>query len=113
MRPHPDNFNRFDVVQNLVHKAVLNIDSSRACAREITDEFFVRWRPSIGILCQDTEEFFRLWFQSGSDELLRIAFGLVGEDKSPAHQSSSCLHFSTGVFSPFTIESRIPGIDVR
>lgn len=89
MCPHADNFNCFDVIKHLVYKAMLDIDPTGAGLREVTDKFFVGWRRLIRILRQDFKQALGLGLQAGSDEFLRIALGLAGVGKSPAHQSSS------------------------
>jgi len=113
MGPHADDFHCLDIIHHLIYKARLDIDSAGASAGKITNELFVwRWRL-IGILGQNFQKPFRLRLQTGPAELLRVAAGLISVDQYPTHQSSSFLHFSTGVFHPLIIESLMPGIEFR
>ena len=43
MRPHPDYLNGFDMVENLVNKAMLDIDSSGESSGKISYKLLV-WR---------------------------------------------------------------------
>ena len=43
MRPHPDYLNGFDIVENLVNKAMLDIDSSGESSGKISHKLSV-WR---------------------------------------------------------------------
>lgn len=111
--PHSDDFDGLDVVENLVDETMLNINSSGACSRKVTDKLLIgRW-GLVGIFGQNPKELFCLGFKTRPRDLFRIAPGLIGIDKRPTHQSRSGLHFSTGVFNPLAIDSRMPGIDVR
>lgn len=42
MRPHPNDFDRLDVFQDLIDKAVLDVDPARACPGKGADGLFVR-----------------------------------------------------------------------
>jgi|GEM_PF-6092407 len=83
MSPHPNDFHNSIVFENLVDKPMLNIDPSRIRSSQIASELF-------GIFLS----------------LFRI-------NKRPFHQESSGEHFSTGVFKPRTIDSRILGIESK
>ena len=51
MRPHSNNFNRFDVVKNLINETMLYADSSGIRTSEVTDEFFKkRWILDKGLV---------------------------------------------------------------
>jgi len=57
--PHTDDFDGLHVVENLVDETMLNIDSSGAGSRKVTDELLIgRWRL-VGIFGQDLEELLR------------------------------------------------------
>ncbi len=43
MSPHSDDLDGLDVFQDLIDKAMLNVDPSRICAEEIAQELF-EWR---------------------------------------------------------------------
>ena len=113
MCPHSDDLDSLDVVQNLVDETMLNIDSSGARSRKVSDKLLIRRWDFVGIFGENFEEFLCLGLKTRPRKLFRIAPGLMGIDKRPAHQSRSALHLSAGVFNPLTIDSRIPGIDVR
>lgn len=52
-------------------------------------------------------------FNPAAASFFCVSLRQFGEDKCPFHQESSGEHFSTGVFSPRTIDSRILGIESR
>ena len=111
--PHPDDLHRFDVIQNLINQAMLDIDPAGASAGEVADELFIRRRGLIWVPRKDSEELFRLGLKAGTGDLPGVPSCLSGENQSPAHQSRTLEHFSTGVFSPLMMDSRIPGMAVR
>lgn len=113
MRPHADDLHRFFGWEHLVDEAVLDVDSARVGAGKIADEL-LKWRRVLkGVSCEDVEHPFRLGAEAGCRELLGIFLGLSCEDKRPGYHLSLVRHFLTGVFSPFRIDSLIPGIDRR
>jgi len=113
MRPRPDDLHRFDVIKNLVHKAVLDADPPGACAGKVPNQFLVRGRALIWVGGQNIEKPLCLGFEPRTRELLRVPLGLLRVNQPPFHQSSASSHFSTGVFRPFTIASLIPGMPTR
>jgi len=113
VRPHPHDFDGLDVIQNLVDEAVLDIDPPGTSPRKFPYQLLERRRALVRILPQDGQQSFGLWLQAGPGELLRVSLRPTGEYDSPAHQSSSSSHSSTGVFRPSMIDSRISGMAVR
>ena len=60
MRPHPDDLDGLDIIENLVDETMLNVDSSRACSGQVADELLIgRWRL-VGIFGCDLQELLRL-----------------------------------------------------
>ena len=58
--PHSDDLDSLDVIEHLVDETMLNVDSSGARSRQVTDELLIgRW-PLVGIFGQDIEELLRL-----------------------------------------------------
>ncbi len=111
--PHAKNLDGFGVIQDLVDEPVLDVDTARACAGKIAQEFLVAGRCLVWIASKDVEELLGLRLEPRASQLLRVSPGLCGIDERPVHQSSSVAHLPTGVFSPFRIESRIPGMVAR
>jgi hypothetical protein len=66
MGPHSDDFDRFDIVQNLAHHTVLDIDPSGTSTREISQEFLVNRRGLVRVFSQKVEQSLRLRLQTGS-----------------------------------------------
>jgi len=56
MGPHADDLNYFTIIQYLVDKAVLDVDSPRACSREIADKLFIWRRRLVWVFCEEIEE---------------------------------------------------------
>ncbi len=50
MRPHPNHLYGPDIFQNLVYKAVLNIDAPGISPGKIPHQLFKGWRALKGIL---------------------------------------------------------------
>ncbi len=113
MRPHSNDLYGVDVIQDLVDQPMLDIDPPRAGASEVSYQFLVCRRGSIGVFSENLEQSFRLGLKAGLGELPCIFLGLLGKHQSPAHHSSSASHCSTGVSSPLRMDSRIPGRDAR
>jgi len=113
VRPHPDDLDGFDIVQNLVYEPVLDVDPTGEGAGKVTDQLFVWWWCLKGIAREDVEELLGLGLEARARQLFRVSLGLVRVDQSPVHQCNSLAHLSTGVFIPLTIESLIPGTPVR
>ena len=113
MRPHADDLHGFSCGKHLVDEAVLDVDPARVGAGKIADELFKRRRVLKGVSCDEVEQPFRLGAEAGCRELLGVFLGLSCEDKRPGYHLSLVRHFLTGVFSPFRIDSRIPGTDSK
>ena len=100
--------------QNLIHETMMDVDSPRAGAGEIADEFLKRRRRLKRIVPKDVEQRLGLRFESGAAEFLCVFDGLRREHDPPrCHQSSDSRHFFTGVFIPLRIDSRMPGMERR
>jgi hypothetical protein len=113
MCPHPNDFHNAVVFENLVDEPMLDIDPSGIRSSQITNELFVPRRSLKGIYFENLEEFFSLGSQSSCSEFLGVLLSLFRVNKRPFHQESSGEHFSTGVFKPRTIDSRILGMESR
>ena len=50
MGPHSDHFYCSNLLQDLVNKAVLDIDSARVSAEKVADKFLIRRRGLVRIL---------------------------------------------------------------
>ena len=64
VRPHADDFNRLDIIKDLVDQSMLDIDPPGASAGQITNQSLIRGRGAIGVLSENGEEVFGLWFQT-------------------------------------------------
>jgi hypothetical protein len=49
MSPHPNNFDGTGILENLVNKSIVDVDSSRIRVFKVTDELFVGRRVFVGI----------------------------------------------------------------
>src|SRR5438105_4373759 len=58
VRPHPENLHGPFLFHDLVNEPMLNINASRVCAREITDELLEPWRLTPRVLPKNLEKFF-------------------------------------------------------
>jgi hypothetical protein len=113
MGPHADDFHRPDVIQYLVNQTMLDIDSPRAGAGQVTHQFLERWRRLIGIFSEKVEQALGLGLETGARDLFGVALRLPGEYQPPGHHFNSSAHWSTGVLSPLRIDALIPGILLR
>lgn len=64
VRPHADDFNRLDIIKDLVDQSMLDIDPPGASAGQITNQSLIRGRGAIGVLSENGEEVFGLWLQT-------------------------------------------------
>ena len=117
MRPHPEDFHRPLLWQDLVHESVLDVDSSREGAREVSHELFESGRLLAGIRPEDFDEFFGLFTQAAGSKLPCVFLRLPRKDDLPgpgfAYQPGRFEVLERGVRNPFRIDSRIPGIERR
>ena len=113
MCPHPNDLYNPPVFEDLVHKTMLNIDATRIRSAQITDKLLISRGRLEGINFEDFEQLLGFWFQTRRGEFLGVFLCLFGENKPPFHQESSGEHFSTGVFKPRTIDSRILGMESK
>ena len=65
MRPQTDDLDGLEILQDLVDKAVLDVDAPGVGARHIPDEFFVGWWVLKGIVLKDLQQYFGFWPQPG------------------------------------------------
>jgi len=113
VRPHPNDLHSSLFFEDLIDETMLDIDSARICSCEITDELFVRRGSLKRIEFEEFQQSFGFGFKSTGGESLGVFLCLFCEDDCPHYQGSSVEHFSTGVFIPRRIDSRIFGIDSR
>jgi hypothetical protein len=53
--PHPDDFDRLDVIENLVDEAMLYVDSAGISTRKVSYELLVRRRDPIRVVSEDVQ----------------------------------------------------------
>jgi len=116
-RPHLEDLDRPLLWQDLIHESVLDVDSSREGAREVTHELFESGWLLGGIRPEDFEELFGLFAQTAGRELPRVFLRLPRKDDLPgpgfAYQPGRFEVLESGVRNPFRMDSRIPGIERR
>ena len=113
MGPHANDFDDAFFFQDLIHEAMVDVDAAGICARQIADQLF-KGRVSLKwVLFQHCKKLLRFFLQSGGGQLLGISLRLFGVDEAPFHHLRFLAHFSTGVFSPFRMDSLMPGIESR
>lgn len=113
MRPETKHFHDLIRLEHLINKPVLNVDTARIGAREITDQLFVWGRILVGTAFDDLEQFLRLFLKPGCCELLSVFLGLLGIDELPSQQSNSFEQESRGSSMPAMMDSRMPGMESR
>jgi hypothetical protein len=64
MRPHAQDFDDSLFFKNLINKPVLDVNTARVGACQITNQFFVRRRILIRIAANYIEQVLRLVFES-------------------------------------------------
>ena len=64
VRPHTDDFNRLNIIKDLVNQSILNIDPPGTSAGQITNQSLIRGRSAIGVLSENGEEVVGLWLQT-------------------------------------------------
>jgi len=62
MGPHSDHLYCSDLLQDLVDKTVLNIDSPGVGPGKVADELLIGWRGLVRILGQNSKKFLGLFF---------------------------------------------------
>lgn len=113
MAPHSKHPDYVLLLQNLVHKAVLNVNSPRICTSEVADQFLERRWALKWIDFENLQQLLGLQLKSGAGEIAGVLLSLLGEAQNPAHQRSSVSHSSNGVAIPSLIDAAIPGIDSK
>ena len=113
MSPHSDDLYGLDVLYNLVYEAVLDVDAARIGTIQIADQFFIRRGELERIFGEDIKQLLSLGLKPRSGNFSTILLRMLRKNDLPLHHPGFSLHFSTGVFSPFRIDSRIPGIERR
>lgn len=96
--------------QDLINEPVMDVDPSGTGSVQIPEQLLENGRCLIGIVLLNVQEMLRLWLETGRGHHLGVLDGLPGKYKPPAHQSSSAVQDSTGVFNPSRIDFFIPGI---
>ncbi len=107
--PHAQDTNRFLFGKDLVHNAMLNIDSPGVCASKITDQLFEGWRILKWVVGKNFEQFLCLWFKAACSKLFCVPHGLPGINNLPSHHFSVFELFARGSAIPALIDSRMPG----
>lgn len=113
MRPHADDLDDLFVFQNMVHQPMLDVDPAGTSSSEIAHKLLKRWRRLKWVFSHELRQFLCFLLQSSISGLTRIFPSLLGENDSPAHQSSRSEHALMGIFNPSRMDSRIPGIDSK
>ena len=117
VRPHPEDLYRSRFWQDLIDEPVLDVDSSRAGAREIANELLVARLLLPGIRSENLDEFLGLFAQAAGRKFPGVFLRLPGEDDLPgprfAYQPGRFDVLEIGVRIPCRIDSRIPGIERR
>ena len=111
--PHAYHFDDVAFFKDLIDQAMLNIDATRVSPCQVADEFLEPWWSLERIYFKYLKNLFRFGFEASCFELLGVSISLLRIDKRLFHQVSSVEHFSTGVFNPRTIFSRILGTESR
>ena len=117
MRPHPEDFDRTLLWQDLIHESVLDVDSSGESAREVSHELFESGWLLAGIRPEDFEELFGLFTETAGSKLPCVFLRLPRKDDLPGpgfvYQPGRFEVLERGVRNPLRIDSRIPGIERR
>jgi len=113
MCPHPNDLDSSYFFQDLIDKTVLNIDALRRGSGEVSNEFFIGGRSSKWIFRENMNQSFNFLPQTCCVNFLGVLLSLLGIDNPPLYHPGFSLHFLTGVFKPFRMDSLIPGIDKR
>jgi hypothetical protein len=96
-----------------IDESVLNIDSSRETALQISRQFFVGRRILKGISLEKFDEFLGLGFKMAGGKCLRVLLRLSGKYDPIHHQSSVSDACSTPSSRACWTDSTIPGIEFR
>ncbi len=100
MSPEADDFDNALSLIDLIDYTMLDIQSSGVGTQEITDKFLIRRGIRERIVLQHLKQFQCLRLQTGRCKFFGILLSLLGEDKLPSHQSSSCEHSEISSLSP-------------
>ena len=92
VRPHSDYLNGLDIIEDLIDKTMLNVDSAGKCARQVSDQFFVGQWILIRVLPEQFEQSGRLRLEARCSDFDGVLLSLFGEHQTPAHQPGSSLH---------------------
>ena len=87
--PQTENLDRMVLLKDLIDQPMLDVNSSRVCAPEVTDQPLKWWWRYPWIVCDEIQQLLGLGFESGGGELLDVPLGLAGKVQCPRHQSSS------------------------
>jgi hypothetical protein len=72
MAPHPDHFDHGIGFKHLVNQSMLDVDSPRISAAQVTNQLLVRWRILGRLFRQNGEQRLCFRFQPGARQLLCI-----------------------------------------
>src|SRR5690606_11394652 len=113
MRPHSQNTDDTFLVEYFIHQSMLDIDSARIGAREITDQLLVWRRLLQRVSLQYSDQCLHFGFETGRSNLFCILERCICVDDLPSYHSSSLVLVSRGSAIPFLMESRMPGMEAR
>jgi len=111
MGPHSKHFHDSLLLQDLIDKPVLNVNSSGVGTGEISNQLFECRRCLKRIFPYQVQQSLSFGLEIALGELFRIFYSLLGIGKLPRHQSSSVSKSSIGVSIPSRMDSRMPGTD--
>ncbi len=83
MGPHPDDLHDLDFFMDLVDEAMLNIDSARISAREISYEFFKRRGTLERVFGKSIEQDLGFFPETCSRHFASVTLGLSGINDFP------------------------------
>ena len=99
--------------EDLIDKAVVNVDTSRISTRKVTDEFLEGRRILKRAHLENRKQFFTLWLEPGRLQLLGVFERLLRVDENPSHQRSAFALLASGSAIASRIDLRMPGIDSK
>jgi hypothetical protein len=76
VRPHTYDFNRLEIIKDLVDESMLDIDPPGTSAGQIANQSLIWGRSAIRVLSENGEEALCLWLQTGMREPLGVLLGL-------------------------------------
>ena len=101
------------VWKHFVDHAMLDIDTARIRAGQVSDQLFEWRRIAEWIFLQQCDEFLRPGLESARSKFLRVFHCVSRVYDLPLHQFGDFALFFRGSAIPFLIDSRIPGMERR